>query len=218
MLISTEQVYGLIVTAMIVVFGPVVGGIVWINRRADWFRSLRWKRQLLLAAVAPMGWILLVGVPFLNYRVWVDVAEVWLVRDAEFGVTKENMKLIGSTTYRFADGMSVTLRADEQHYQMIVNDSTSTLHRSSVFYGDCTEKSPYTLGALLGTEADLDILPGSVLDNPTFGFFGNDPNSPPNEITITLPRPYYFPRCEQVYWYAPLAPAKDVAGALSPRQ
>jgi hypothetical protein len=204
MLITIEQFSGLAVLALGVVFGPVVAGIVWLNRHADWFRRLTWGRQLLLAAVAPMGWILLVGVPLLNYRFWLDVAEVWLVRDTPNGVTKQNMKLIGSTTYRFAGGKRLTLRADAEHYQMIVNDSTRTLHRSSAFYGDFTEKSPYTLGAILGVQTDLDIGSASVLDNSSRGLFGDDPEHPPKEIAITLPRPDYFPRCEQVYWYAPL--------------
>ncbi|MDD5030969.1 MAG: hypothetical protein PHH58_15975 [Rhodoferax sp.] len=204
MLISTEQFSGLVVLAMLIVFGPVVAGMVWINRHADWFRSLKWSRQLWLSAVAPMGWILLVGVPLLNYPVWVDVAKVWLVRDSPGGISKQDMKLVGTTPYRFANGRVVTLRADAKHYQMIVNDSTRTLHRNSVFYGDCTEKSPYTLGAVLGTEADLDIPSATVLDNPSLGLFGDDPANPPQEITITLPRHDDFPRCEQVYWYAPL--------------
>jgi hypothetical protein len=204
MLISAEQFSGLAVLAGLVVFGPVLAGMVWINRQANWFSSLPWGRQLLLSVLAPVSWILLIGVPLLNYPVWVDVADVWLVRDSAGGVNKENMKLIGSTTYRFANGRAITLRADAAHYQMIVNDSSRTLHRSSVFYGDCTEKSPYTLGTILGAEADLDIPSATVLDNPSLGLFGDDPDHPPKEITITLPRSDHFPRCDQIYWYAPL--------------
>lgn len=58
------------------------------------------------------------------------------------------------------------------------------------------------MGTLLSIESDFDIFPGTISDNPPNGRFGSSAQ-PPKEITIQMPRPDYFPRCESLNWYFP---------------
>lgn len=54
---------------------------------------------------------------------------------------------------------------------------------------------------MLITKETFDIIPpGTASDNPPGGRFGSSPQ-PPEEITIQLPCPGYFPCCESLNWY-----------------
>lgn len=202
MLITQDIFLTMVLAAFILVFGPVVGGIVWIRRHAIWYRSLNGIRQLAIP-LALVAWMFLLGVTLLNYRAWIDVADVWVIRDRLNGIAKEDMTLMGSATYSFAEGKQVKIVADKAHYWMIINDSSRHLRKMTHLYGTCTSASPYTLGTILGLEPDFEIPPGTVSDNPPGGQFGSG-SRPPEKITIQLSRPDYFPRCESLNWYFPV--------------
>ena len=201
MLITQDIFLTMVLAAFVLVFGPVIGGIVWINRHAIWYRSLSGIRQLALP-LALVAWMFLLGVTLLNYRAWIDVADVWVIRDTKGGIAKEDMTLMGSASYVFADGRPVKIVADKARYRMIINDSSRPLRKITHIYGTCTSASPYTLGTILGMEPDFDIPHGTISDTPPGGQFGSG-TQPPKEITIQLPRPDYFPRCESLNWYFP---------------
>lgn len=201
MLITKSAHDMMVLAAFVLVFGPGIGGIVWIRRHASRFLSLSGIRQLAMP-LALVAWIFLIGVSLLNYREWIDVADVWVIRDTKSGIAKEDMTLMGSADYIFADGKRERIVADKAHYWMIINDSSRPLRKTAHLYGTCTSASPYTPGTILGMSRDFDIPPGTVSDNPPGGRFGSAPQ-PPEEITIQLPRPDYFPRCESLNWYFP---------------
>lgn len=201
MLITKDALDMMTLAAFVLVFGPVIGGVILIRSHATWFRSLSGIRQVAMPLALAL-WMFLIGVPLLNYRAWIDVADVWVIRDTKLGITKEDMTLMGSATYCFADGKPVKIVADKAHYRMIVNDSSRPVRKTSHLYGTCTSASPYTPGTILGMSRDFDISPGTVSDNPPGGRFGSSPQ-PPEGITIQLPRPDYFPRCESLNWYFP---------------
>lgn len=205
MLLTQEHFNQLIFIPLLVTFGPLVTALIWINWRAAWFRSLSATRQL-LTVLGLTAWLFGIGVPFLNYRHWLDVAEVWIVRDSPLGIVKEDWMLIGSAALGLRHGQTVTLRADANHYRWLINDSTHPLRRTSVFYGACPPQSPYTaIARLQALGIPLDIPPGDVLDNPWSGEFGNGPA--PQETTLVLPKRFaddWLERCERLYWYAPV--------------
>lgn len=211
MLLTHAHFAQLALIPLLVTVGPVVAGLVWIGRRAAWFRGLSASRQLLIV-LGLTAWLFVVGISFLNYRQWLDVANVWLVRDGPQGIVKSEWVLIGSADVRLGNGKTVALRADADHYLWLINDSTHTLRRESAFYGPCPQPSPWTaMAGLQALEPPLDIPPGAVLDNPWSGDFGNGP--PPAQITVTAPNRITDPfgRCERRYWYAPASAAPPEA-------
>lgn len=210
MLLTPEHFHQLALIPLLLTFGPVAGGLIWINRRAVWYRSLSARRQL-LTVLGLTAWLFVVGITFLNYRQWLDVGEVWIVRDGPQGIVKEDWLLIGRTEVGLSDGLAVILHADARHDRWLINRSAHTLRREAVFYGPCPPSSPYTASARLqALEQPLDIPPGTVLDDPWGGGFGNGP--PPNERIVSVPKNDAIGpegRCERFYWYAPLAPTAD---------
>jgi hypothetical protein len=217
MLMTIDHFNALALVLLGIAIAPLIGSILWTRLHAEKYLGFSGSRQLLYI-FAPIGWMMLVGIPSLNFRLnhrtWCHNADVRVfLNDNYEGVRQEEMILISSANYRFADGRNVSLRADKAHYSLIINDSGRTIGRRSVLYGRCPPDSPYTRTAFLSRDPDLDIPPGAVIYNTAFGYFGNDPDKPPREITIALPRPEMFDRCEYHNYFAPLAADKP-----TPRQ
>lgn len=205
MLIDAELYRLTVFLPPVLALGPVIAGIIWVRRHADWFGRLNALRQIAVI-VTLVGWMVLIAIVFGNQQRWLDKADVWIIREGKTGIMKENKTLIGVTDYRFANGKTVTLHAADAHYQIIINDSTRAIRRTNLLYGPCASKSVHTLRATLSLGFNLEIPPGSVNTEAEFGYFGDSQDKPPEEITVTQLSGDRDTPCEQRYWYRPVTP------------
>ena len=126
MLIAAETFDLLKIVPWFVALGPVIGVIVWTRRHADRFRALSAGRQILVPFVL-VGWAIGSASLFAQWDSFVDTARVWRIHATPAGIVKDNLRLIGTADYRFADGPRtngppktteiVLLRGDNDSYR-----------------------------------------------------------------------------------------------------